>query len=68
MKSIKNAISQTQFKRGTAPNQPVQPHSMDNREANPATQRKRNSRGLGTQTQARPGLAGLLSRSKPRGR
>jgi hypothetical protein len=66
---MKNKMPQNQFKRGTAPQQPVMPHSMDNREAgSPTAQRKRNSVALGFQTQARPGLSGLLSHRTKSGR
>ena len=57
---MKNKMPQNQCKRCTVPQQPVMPHSMENREAaSPSAQRKRNSVALGFQTQARPGQAGL---------
>lgn len=62
---MKPKTPQTQFKRGAVPVQPVMPHSMENREAgSPSKQRARNSVALGFQTQARPGLSGIASRTK----
>jgi hypothetical protein len=61
--------SQTQFKRGTAPQEHVMPHSMDNREAGASRALKtRNSLSLGQQTEARPGLSGNLSHRNPQKR
>ena len=66
---MKNKTPQNQFKRCTAPQEHVMPHSMDNRVAgSPSAQRKRNSVALGFQTQARPGLSGLLSHRTRSGR
>jgi len=61
---MKNKISQGQFRAGYAPQEHVMPHSMDNREAGPPSQRKRDSVQLGDQTQARPGLSGISARTK----
>ncbi len=62
---MKPQTPQKQFKRLYVPQEPVQPHSMDNREgASPTSSKKRDSRGLGTGTTARPGLSGLSARSK----
>lgn len=62
---MKNKVSQRQFRGGYIPQEPVQPHSMDNREAgSPSRMRKRDSIQLGAQTEARPGLSGLLGRQK----
>lgn len=63
----KNSFNR-QFKGGYFPDQPVDNwnplngHSV----ASPSKQRKRDSLGLGTQTQARPGLAGMQGRNKPK--
>lgn len=69
---MKPKTPQRQFKRGTAPQEHVMPHSTDNREAgSPSAVRKRSGVALGSQAEARPGLSGLLSRtklSKARGR
>jgi hypothetical protein len=55
---------QGQFKRGTAPQEHVMPHSTDNREAgSPSKRRARDSVALGSQTAARPGLAGMQGRN-----
>lgn len=55
---------QRQYKKGTAPQEHVMPHSMDIREGgSPSNRRSRDSRALGTDMQARPGLSGALSRS-----
>jgi hypothetical protein len=62
---MKPHTPQRQFKRPYVPQEAVQPHSMDNREAAaPTANKKRDSRGLGTGTTARPGLSGLSARSK----
>lgn len=62
---MKNQTPQRQFKRGYVPQEPVQPNSMENREAaSPRASRKRDGLGLGTQIAARPGLAGVQARSK----
>ena len=66
---MKNKTPQNQFKRGTAPIQPVMPHSMDNREAgSPSAERKRNNISLGFQSQARPGLVGATPKRTSSGR
>ncbi len=57
-----------QFKKGTMPIQPVQPHSPLNSPevGSPGKQRKRDSVKLGSQTEARPGLAGVTDFDRPR--
>lgn len=52
---------QRQFKPGTMPVQPVDPNSPlnQNKVSSPSNQRKRQGIALGSQSQARPGLAGM---------
>lgn len=57
-----------QFKKGTMPIQPVQPHSPlnSNEPGSPSKQRKRDSVKVGAQMEARPGLVGMSDYPKKR--
>ena len=59
-----------QFKKGTMPNQPVDPDSPLNQHEpdSPSKQRKTNSLAPGTAGEARPGLAGHSDYSRKRGK
>lgn len=60
MAKTKNVVNQRQFRGGYTPDQPVDEFDRSYRkEASPPAQRKRNSVQLGSQGQARPGLAGM---------
>ena len=67
----KNIVSQKQFKKGYIPIQPVDESNRSYRvEPNsPSKARKRDSVQLGSQTEARPGLAGMQDyKRKPKGK